>query len=70
MILQAAAYASEDGVLTEKMIDEKVEDSVHQHAKKVNWQQEQEAVINKDTGPAYISQKAASMVLPPFDKSS
>lgn len=32
---QAAAYASDDGVLTEKMIMERVNDSVRQHRQKV-----------------------------------
>ncbi|XP_064610548.1 ATPase family AAA domain-containing protein 3-B-like [Liolophura sinensis] len=39
---QASAYASEDGILTEEMIDEKVSDAVKQHSKKVRWQQEQD----------------------------
>ena len=33
--LQAAAYASSDGVLTEAMIDERVDDYARQHAQKV-----------------------------------
>ena len=32
---QAAAYASSDGILTEAMIDERVEDYARQHAQKV-----------------------------------
>ncbi len=32
---QAAAYASADGVLTEKMIMEKVNDAIQQHRQKV-----------------------------------
>lgn len=32
---QAAAYASEDGVLTEKMVLDKVQDHVKQHRQKV-----------------------------------
>ncbi|ESO88766.1 hypothetical protein LOTGIDRAFT_72085, partial [Lottia gigantea] len=39
---QARAYASEDGVLIEKMIDSVVADSIKQHQKKILWQQEQE----------------------------
>jgi len=35
---QAAAYASSDGVLTEAMIDERVDDYARQHAQKVKWQ--------------------------------
>lgn len=34
---QAAAYASENGVLTEKMVLEKVEDHVRQHRQKVRF---------------------------------
>lgn len=33
---QAAAYASEDGVLTEKMVLERVNDAVRQHKQKVH----------------------------------
>ncbi|KAF5300749.1 hypothetical protein FQA39_LY10994 [Lamprigera yunnana] len=39
---QAAAYASEDGVLTEKMVLDRVEDAIIQHRQKVEWQSEQE----------------------------
>ncbi len=39
---QASAYASADGVLTEKMIMDKVADAVQQHSQKVEWQSEQE----------------------------
>ncbi|XP_062316066.1 ATPase family AAA domain-containing protein 3-like isoform X43 [Osmerus eperlanus] len=34
---QAAAYSSEDGVLTEAMIDSRVEDAIKQHAQKMDW---------------------------------
>uniref|UniRef100_A0A671TIT2 ATPase family AAA domain containing 3A n=1 Tax=Sparus aurata TaxID=8175 RepID=A0A671TIT2_SPAAU len=34
---QAAAYSSEDGVLTEAMIDARVDDAVKQHLQKMNW---------------------------------
>lgn len=34
---QAAAYASEDGVLTEAMIDARVADAVRQHQQKMMW---------------------------------
>ncbi|XP_064160892.1 ATPase family AAA domain containing 3 [Anguilla rostrata] len=36
---QAAAYSSEDGVLTEAMIDARVEDAVRQHLQKMDWLQ-------------------------------
>ncbi|XP_049843316.1 ATPase family AAA domain-containing protein 3 [Schistocerca gregaria] len=39
---QAAAYASEDGVLTRDMVVARVIDAVHQHRQKVQWQSEQE----------------------------
>lgn len=32
---QAAAYASEDGILTEKMVLDRVQDAVKQHKQKV-----------------------------------
>uniref|UniRef100_A0A668AFS2 ATPase family AAA domain containing 3A n=1 Tax=Myripristis murdjan TaxID=586833 RepID=A0A668AFS2_9TELE len=34
---QAAAYASENGVLTEEMIDSRVDDAIKQHAQKMDW---------------------------------
>lgn len=34
---QAAAYSSEDGVLTEAMIDARVGDAVKQHLQKMDW---------------------------------
>ncbi|XP_049921157.1 ATPase family AAA domain-containing protein 3-like [Epinephelus moara] len=34
---QAAAYSSEDGVLTEVMIDSRVDDAIKQHAQKMDW---------------------------------
>lgn len=36
-ISQAAAYSSEDGVLTEVMIDARVDDAVRQHTQKMDW---------------------------------
>lgn len=39
---QAAAYASEDGVLTEKMARDRCNDTVRQHQQKVEWQSEEE----------------------------
>ncbi|XP_076754743.1 ATPase family AAA domain containing bor [Xylocopa sonorina] len=44
---QAAAYASEDGVLTEQMIIEKCKEAVKQHRQKVQWQSEQEKQESK-----------------------
>lgn len=34
---QASAYASEDGVLTEQIIDRNTEESLRQHAQKMDW---------------------------------
>uniref|UniRef100_A0A4W4HAM0 AAA+ ATPase domain-containing protein n=1 Tax=Electrophorus electricus TaxID=8005 RepID=A0A4W4HAM0_ELEEL len=34
---QAAAYSSEDGVLTEAMIDARVDDAIRQHQQKMDW---------------------------------
>jgi len=38
-----AAYASEDGILTEKMIDEKVRNAIKAYEKKVAWQKQNDA---------------------------
>ena len=48
-ILQACAYAAEDGILTEKMIDERVADAIKGHAKKSVWETDQQAVSYKAT---------------------
>lgn len=39
---QAGAYASEDGVLTEQMIEEKLQQSLDSHDKKIKWRSEEE----------------------------
>ncbi|XP_057318403.1 ATPase family AAA domain-containing protein 3A homolog [Microplitis mediator] len=44
---QAAAYASDDGVLTEQMVIEKCKEAVKQHKQKVQWQSEQERQESK-----------------------
>ncbi|CAD7093016.1 unnamed protein product [Hermetia illucens] len=50
---QAAVYASEDGVLTEKMVLDRCEAAVYQHKQKMAWLSEQERsdhkTITKDT---------------------
>lgn len=43
---QAAAYASEDGVLTRETIMEKVNQSINQHRHKIDWQVDEERVKN------------------------
>ena len=40
LLLQASAYASEDGVLTESIVDERVRDAVNQRRKKNQWETE------------------------------
>lgn len=68
-LLQAAAYASDDGILTEKMIDERVQDSIKQHIKKVKWQEEQDAKSKEQLGSGYTSIKDASVTKPPTSHS-
>ncbi|XP_076472724.1 ATPase family AAA domain-containing protein 3-like [Babylonia areolata] len=53
---QARAYASEDGVLTEKMVDEIVSDAIQQHARKVQWQEDEA----KEAGAAAAAAAAKS----------
>lgn len=36
-LCQAAAYSSEDGILTEAMIDARVDDAIKQHLQKMDW---------------------------------
>lgn len=45
---QAAAYASEDGVLTEAMIDARVADAVQQHRQKMEWLKAEGAEASKE----------------------
>ncbi|XP_023269950.1 ATPase family AAA domain-containing protein 3A [Seriola lalandi dorsalis] len=50
---QAAAYSSEDGVLTEAMIDARVDDAVKQHLQKMDWLRgDEEAQVKTLTPPA------------------
>ncbi|KAK3105048.1 hypothetical protein FSP39_016060 [Pinctada imbricata] len=68
---QAVAYASDDGVLTEVMIDEKVGDAIKQHAKKVTWQRDQAIKEEKEIGKSYTSEKDASVTFSkPYDQTS
>ena len=66
---QSTAYASDDGVVTEKMIDEIVAEAMRGHKKKIVWQQEQEmaAVSGRHSTPAILpsSAKDASTFVPP-----
>ncbi|KAL3861831.1 hypothetical protein ACJMK2_007845 [Sinanodonta woodiana] len=67
---QASAYASENGVLTEKMIDEYVNSTVKQHQKKVQWQAEQVKKRGKNNENGYLTAKAASMLNMPKEHSN
>ncbi|KAM9350307.1 ATPase family AAA domain-containing protein 3-like [Symphorus nematophorus] len=66
---QAAAYSSEDGVLTEVMIDSRVDDAINQHAQKMDWllMEAGEGVgkvgvlLPKEMAPAITAQDAASL---------
>ncbi|XP_016381840.1 ATPase family AAA domain-containing protein 3-A-like [Sinocyclocheilus rhinocerous] len=44
---QAAAYSSEDGVLTEAMIDARVDDAVRQHRQKMDWLHGEGVLVNE-----------------------
>ncbi|XP_070758915.1 ATPase family AAA domain containing 3 isoform X2 [Enoplosus armatus] len=48
---QAAAYSSEDGVLTEAMIDARVDDAVKQHVQKMDWLHGDEEAQTKTLTP-------------------
>ncbi|XP_029989198.1 ATPase family AAA domain containing 3 isoform X16 [Sphaeramia orbicularis] len=48
---QAAAYSSEDGVLTEAMIDARVDDAVKQHRQKMDWLHAEEEAQAKTLTP-------------------
>lgn len=52
VLLQAAAYSSEDGVLTEAMIDARVDDAVKQHVQKMDWLRGDEEVQTLTPPPA------------------
>uniref|UniRef100_A0AAY4AZN9 AAA+ ATPase domain-containing protein n=1 Tax=Denticeps clupeoides TaxID=299321 RepID=A0AAY4AZN9_9TELE len=58
---QAAAYSSEDGVLTEAMIDARVEDAVRQHMQKMDWLHG-EGVLNAEGKPMTMSHKGVPVM--------
>ncbi|XP_046396665.1 ATPase family AAA domain-containing protein 3 [Ischnura elegans] len=57
---QAAAYASEDGVLTREMVIDRTADAALQHRQKVDWQSDQEKRESKSI--LYHSMKDAAAV--------
>ncbi|XP_043463037.1 ATPase family AAA domain-containing protein 3A homolog [Leptopilina heterotoma] len=72
---QAAAYASEDGILTDQMIIDRTNDAIKQHKQKVQWQSEQERQESKsiyaehtETSDLKLSKKdIKSIEAPPRD---
>nr|XP_033777812.1 ATPase family AAA domain-containing protein 3 isoform X1 [Geotrypetes seraphini] len=46
---QAAAYASEDGILTEAMIDARVTDAIRQHQQKMEWLKTEGKELSKES---------------------
>uniref|UniRef100_A0A8C7R457 ATPase family AAA domain containing 3A n=1 Tax=Oncorhynchus mykiss TaxID=8022 RepID=A0A8C7R457_ONCMY len=57
---QAAAYSSEDGVLTEAMIDARVDEAMRQHLQKMDWlhghtkEAGAKSTISPSAGPYYL----------------
>ncbi|XP_073325317.1 ATPase family AAA domain containing 3 [Pagrus major] len=58
---QAAAYSSEDGVLTEAMIDARVDDAVKQHLQKMNWLHAEEEAQTLTPPPAGATASGGKM---------
>lgn len=52
---QASAYASADGLLTEKMVMDRVKDILHQHQQKMLWEAEEEATKRRPLSPKEIT---------------
>uniref|UniRef100_A0A914XRN9 AAA+ ATPase domain-containing protein n=1 Tax=Plectus sambesii TaxID=2011161 RepID=A0A914XRN9_9BILA len=61
---QAAAYASEDGVLRASMIDERVADVIKQHDQKMSWLEAEQLLIRSRNADVSIKGKASMRVLP------
>eukprot|EP00066_Takifugu_rubripes_P022866 XP_011612132.1 PREDICTED: ATPase family AAA domain-containing protein 3A isoform X1 [Takifugu rubripes] len=58
---QAAAYSSEDGVLTEAMIDARVDDAVKQHHQKMDWLRGEEEAQSLTPPPARATTTGGKM---------
>ena len=69
LLFQAAAYASEDGILTEPMIDARVDDAIQGHKKKVKWQERQELAEKLEAGDVRSSKDKMAFI-PPKPKGS
>lgn len=63
---QAAAYASEEGILTEQMVLDRCQDAIRQHKQKVEWQSDQERQESKSilssSSSSYHSEKDSHYV--------
>ncbi|KAK7916662.1 hypothetical protein WMY93_012423 [Mugilogobius chulae] len=66
---QAAAYSSEDGVLTEAMIDARVDDAVKQHRQKMDWlyAEEEAKTLTPPKPEAPVSGGKMGFALPPSE---
>lgn len=69
---QAAAYASEDGVLTKKMILDRVRDAVIQYRQKVAWQSDEEkrktkSLYQSEKENFYAPQKSSTVTITEID---
>ena len=69
MLCQATAYASADGILTEKMVDEIVAEAVRAHKKKFDWRIEQESKVGS-TSSLPRSAKDMAAFTPPATQSA
>ena len=56
---QAAAYASEDGILTEDMVEARVDEAVKQHKQKMVWLKAEREGSASAQGGTILSNKAA-----------
>lgn len=61
LLSQAAAYSSEDGVLTEAMIDARVDDAVKQHLQKMDWLHGEEEAQSLTPPPAGATPSGGKM---------
>lgn len=74
LIWQKAAYASEDGVLTDKMVMDRCLEAIHEHKKKVHWRSKQESqewkslVITEDSAVARSNRRRRQFLEAPLEK--
>lgn len=55
---QAAGYASEDGLITREMMLVKVQEAREQHARKMQWQAEEERLKRVKSTPSKVTSSA------------